>query len=168
MDCSAFIEISKGSNLKYEFDKENQCLVLDRVLHNSNIYPYNYGYIPKTLSGDGDPLDIIIICDYAIHPGTMIMCKIIGGIYTEDENGIDDKIIAVLIEKSDPKSRFFNDISDINEHELNCIKYFLQHYKDGEKNKFVMTGNFYGREHALQVLDNSIAVVNHFLSKKIE
>lgn len=155
MDCSAFIEISKGSNLKYEFDKENQCLVLDRVLHNSNIYPYNYGYIPKTLSGDGDPLDIIIICDYAIHPGTMVMCKIIGGIYTEDENGIDDKIIAVLIENADPKSRFFNNISDINEHDLNCIKYFLQHYKDGEKNKFVNIGNFYTREHALEVLQNN-------------
>jgi inorganic pyrophosphatase len=155
MDCTAFIEISKGSNLKYEFDKENQCLVLDRVLHNSNIYPYNYGYVPNTLSGDGDPLDIIIVCDYAIHPGAKVMCKIIGGVYTEDENGIDDKIIAVLVEKADPKSKYLDNISDINEHDLNCIKYFLRHYKDGEKDKFVKVGDFYNKEHALEVLRNS-------------
>ena len=90
-DVKAFIEISKGSNLKYEFDKENQCLVLDRILHNSNVFPYNYGYVPNTLSDDGDPLDIIILCDYAIHPGTMVSCKIIGGIYTEDEKKGESK-----------------------------------------------------------------------------
>lgn len=155
MDCKAFIEISKGSNLKYEFDKDNKCLVLDRILHNSNVFPYNYGYVPNTLSDDGDPLDIIILCDYMIHPGTMVYCKVIGGIFTEDENGGDDKIIAVLVEKSDPKSRFFNDIVDVNEHDLNCIKYFLRHYKDGETDKFIKIGNVYGKEKALQILNES-------------
>ena len=154
-DVNAFIEISKGSNLKYEFDKENQCLVLDRILHNSNVFPYNYGYVPNTLSDDGDPLDIIILCDYAIHPGTMVSCKVIGGIFTEDENGGDDKIIAVLVEKSDPKSRFFNDIADVNEHDLSSIKYFLRHYKDGETDKFIKIGSVYGREEALQILNKS-------------
>ena len=155
MDCKAFIEISKGSNLKYEFDKENQCLILDRILHNSNVFPYNYGYVPNTLSDDGDPLDIIILCDYAIHPGTLVKCKIIGGINTEDENGGDHKIIAVLVEKSDPKSKYFNNIDDVNEHDLNCIKYFLRHYKDGETDKFIKIGNVYNREEALQILEKS-------------
>lgn len=80
-----FIEISKGSNLKYEHDKETGKLVLDRILHNTNTFPYNYGYIPNTLSPDGDPLDIIILCDYSIHPGCYADCKIIGGIETDDE-----------------------------------------------------------------------------------
>jgi len=123
MDCNtnvkAFIEISKGSNLKYEFDKENQCLALDRILHNSNVFPYNYGYVPNTLSDDGDPLDIIILCDYAIHP------------------------------------RFFNDIADVNEHDVNCIKYFLRHYKDGD----IKIGQIYGKEEALQILSKLFIIV---------
>jgi len=90
-----------------------------------------------------------------IHPGTMVYCKVIGGIFTEDENGGDDKIIAVLVEKSDPKSRFFNDITDVNEHDLNCIKYFLRHYKDGETDKFIKIGNVYGKERAIQILNES-------------
>ena len=111
-DCVAFIEISKGSNMKYEYDKTHNCLVLDRILHNSNVFPYNYGYVPNTLSDDGDPLDIIILCDYTIIPGARVSCKIIGGIHTEDESGGDHKIIAVLTDKADPKSKFYNDIED--------------------------------------------------------
>ena len=76
---NAIIEISKGSNMKYEYDKDAECLRLDRILHNSNVFPYNYGYIPGTLSDDGDPLDIIILCDYPIQPGAMVSCKILGG-----------------------------------------------------------------------------------------
>jgi inorganic pyrophosphatase len=80
---------------------------------------------------------------------------VIGGIFTEDENGGDDKIIAVLIDKADPKSQYFNDIADLNEHELNRIKYFLRHYKDGEIDKFIKIGNIYGKEDALKILNNS-------------
>lgn len=155
MDCTAFIEISKGSNMKYEYDKDQRCLVLDRILHNSNVFPYNYGYIPNTMSDDNDPLDIIILCDYAILPGTLVYCKIIGGIHTEDENGGDHKIIAVLTEKADPKSKFFNQIEDVNQHDMQCINYFLKHYKDGETNKFIDIGETYGKERALQILEKS-------------
>ena len=104
-----FIEISKGSNLKYEHHKETNSLILDRIIHNTNTFPYNYGYIPNTLSPDGDPLDIIILCDYSIYPGCYAECKVIGGIETEDESGKDDKILAVLADSLDPKSKLINE-----------------------------------------------------------
>jgi inorganic pyrophosphatase len=155
MDCVAFIEISKGSNIKYEYDKNFNCLVLDRILHNSNVFPYNYGYVPNTLSEDGDPLDIIVLCDYPIIPGTRVLCKIIGGIHTEDESGGDHKILAVLIDKADPKSKFFNNIADMNQHDLQSIQYFLKHYKDGETDKYITIGETYGRDRAIHVLNHS-------------
>lgn len=147
-----FIEISKGSNLKYEHDKETDCLILDRILHNSNVFPYNYGYIPHTLSPDGDPLDIIILCDFSIHPGCYANVKIIGGIETIDENGKDDKILAVLDDKSDAKSKYFNDLMDINKIDMDNILYFLKHYKDNEKNKYVNVGKIYNKQTALDVI----------------
>jgi len=82
--------------MKYEYDKDAECLRLDRILHNSNVFPYNYGYIPGTLSDDGDPLDIIILCDYPIQPGAMVSCKILGGIMTRDESGGDHKMLMIL------------------------------------------------------------------------
>ena len=147
-----FIEISKGSNLKYEHDKESDTLILDRILHNTNAFPYNYGYIPNTLSPDGDPLDIIILCDYSIHPGCYADVKIIGGIETDDENGKDDKILAVLSDKLDPKSKYYNDVNDINKVDLDNIIYFLTHYKDNENNKFVNIGKIYNKQNALDVV----------------
>lgn len=137
--------------MKYEYDKDAECLRLDRILHNSNVFPYNYGYIPGTLSDDGDPLDIIILCDYPIQPGAMVSCKILGGIMTTDESGGDHKILAVLSDKCDPKSAHFT----ANPYTLECIRYFLEHYKDGEKNKFIKLGETYGREEALRIIYDS-------------
>jgi inorganic pyrophosphatase len=107
------------------------------------------------LSDDGDPLDIIILCDYTIIPGARVSCKIIGGIHTEDESGGDHKIIAVLTDKADPKSKFYNDIEDTNQHDLQSIQYFLKHYKDGEQDKFITIGETYGRAKALEILEKS-------------
>ena len=89
-----FIEISKNSKLKYEHDEENNRIVLDRVLHNTNSFPYNYGYLPNTLSPDGDPIDIIVLGDYELLPGSWVKCKVIGGIETTDEKGRDDEDLA--------------------------------------------------------------------------
>lgn len=148
-----YIEISKGSNIKYEHEKETNTLILDRILHNTNIYPFNYGYIPNTLSPDGDPLDVILLCDASLIPGCIAKCKVIGGIHTEDENGIDEKILMVLDEKLDITSKNYNNISDISETELENIKYFLNHYKDNETNKFVKVGETYNKETALQIIN---------------
>ena len=92
----ARIEISKNSNIKYEFDEKTNLLILDRVLPNSNSFPYNYGYIPNTLAPDGDPVDIILLSSHQILPGCIIKIRIIGGIETTDEHGQDDKIICVF------------------------------------------------------------------------
>ena len=148
------IEVSKNSRLKYEYDKEKQYLVLDRILHNSNCFPYNYGYILNTLSMDGDALDAILICDEILIPGCILDCRIIGGIYTDDENGRDDKIFVVPYNKIDKNSKNFNDIDDISKTILNNYIYFLNHYKDGE-DKFINVGNVYNKEKALEIYEKS-------------
>ena len=146
-----YIEISKGSNIKYEYCKEKNQIIVDRVLHNTNIFPYNYGFIPNTLSPDGDPLDVIVLCDYSFIPGCMIKCKVIGGIETNDEKGQDDKILCVPEDNIDPKSKIINNLDDINKNDLDNIIYFLNHYKDNE-NKFVNIGEIYNKEKAEEVI----------------
>ena len=89
------VEIPYNSSVKYEFDKELNIMRCDRLLKTSMLYPGNYGYIPDTLSGDGDPLDILLVCDYSIYPGTIINVKVIGVLLTTDEKGDDEKLIAV-------------------------------------------------------------------------
>lgn len=147
------IEVSKNSNIKYEYDKENKCLILDRILHNTNFFPYNYGFIPNTLSPDGDPVDIIVLCEYSLTPGIMCDVKIIGGINTEDEAGQDDKIIAVLSNKTDSTSKDIENISDIGENILKNIRYFLEHYKDNENNKFINVKEFYNKSRAINIIN---------------
>lgn len=147
------IEVSKNSNIKYEYDKENKCLILDRILHNTNFFPYNYGFIPNTLSPDGDPVDIIVLCEYSLTPGIMCDVKIIGGINTEDEAGQDDKIIAVLSNKTDSTSKDIENISDIGENTLKNIRYFLEHYKDNENNKFINVKEFYNKSRAINIIN---------------
>mgnify|MGYP001303652392 CR=1 FL=1 len=149
---NVIIEVSKKSNLKYEYDKEKKCLILDRVLHNTNVFPYNYGFIPNTLSPDGDPLDIIILSEFELMPGSICNIKVIGGIDTSDESGQDDKIICVLDDKVDQQSKYTNDICDVNQSILDNIYYFLSHYKDGEKNKYVKIGDFYNKKKALNII----------------
>ena len=147
-----FIEISKNSKLKYEHDEENNRIVLDRVLHNTNSFPYNYGYLPDTLSPDGDPIDIIVLGDYELLPGSWVKCKVIGGIETTDEKGRDDKILVVLDDKLDRRSKYINSLNDINKVELDNIVYFLSHYKDNEKDKHVVIGDIYDRQKALEII----------------
>lgn len=147
------IEVSKNSNIKYEYDKVNKCLILDRILHNTNFFPYNYGFIPNTLSPDGDPVDIIVLCEYSLTPGIMCDVKIIGGINTEDEAGQDDKIIAVLSNKTDSTSKDIENISDIGENTLKNIRYFLEHYKDNENNKFINVKEFYNKSRAIDIIN---------------
>jgi len=147
------IEVSKNSNIKYEYDKENKCLMLDRILHNTNFFPYNYGFIPNTLSPDGDPVDIIVLCEYSLTPGIRCDVKIIGGINTEDEAGQDDKIIAVLSNKTDSTSKDIENISDIGENILKNIRYFLEHYKDNENNKFINVKEFYNKSRAIDIIN---------------
>jgi inorganic pyrophosphatase len=144
------IEVSLGSNLKYEYCKESNQLYLDRILHNTNVFPYNYGFIPNTLSPDGDPLDAIIICNYSLLPGSIIDCKVLGGIETTDENGLDDKIILIPSDSIDPRSKYYNSLENLNKNTLEEISYFLAHYKDKEDGKYIIVKDYYNKDEAIK------------------
>jgi inorganic pyrophosphatase len=150
-----FIEISKGSNIKYEFDKEKKYLVCDRILYTPFRYIFNYGFIPNTLSLDSDPIDAVVLVDESLVPGCYIKCKIIGCLETSDAEGIDPKLILCPIDKIDPKSKNINQITDLPTMLLEQIKYFFSHYKDLE-NKQVQIGNFVSREQSIQIYLDSV------------
>ena len=147
------IEIPKNTNVKYEYDHVNHKLQCDRILHVPFMYPFNYGYILNTLSGDGDPLDAVVLCEPSLYPTCFIKCKIIGALLTEDENGCDDKILLVPETFVDPESKHINDISDVDSHLLSKIKYFFEHYKDLEKGKFVVIKNFVNAIDAVKIYE---------------
>ena len=145
------IEIPKNTNVKYEFDEEVKMIRCDRIVNTPMFYPANYGYIPNTRSGDGDPLDVLVLCDFSLHPNTIINCKIIGVLKTKDEKGLDEKIIAVPNDKIDRNSKNYNDIDDLKEHTKANIKYFFEHYKDLEKDKWVTVDSFESKETAIEI-----------------
>jgi inorganic pyrophosphatase len=152
---NVFIEISRNSHIKYEYDKEKKALICDRILHTPFKYLFNYGFIPNTLSEDGDPIDAVVIMDDELIPGCYIECKFLGYLETEDDSGIDPKLIMCPSKKVDPKYSELNDINDIPEITLEKIRYFFTHYKDLE-NKKVRVGNFRNKIDAIKIFENSI------------
>jgi inorganic pyrophosphatase len=127
-EVNAFIEVPKGSILKYELDKESGHIKLDRVLYSAVHYPGDYGFIPQTLSEDGDPLDIIIISNFPVHPGVLVRAKPIGVMLMIDNNEKDEKIIAV--HSTDPRMDKRKDIKDFSEHVILEIRHFFETYKE--------------------------------------
>ncbi len=123
----SFIEVPKHSMLKYELDKESGFIKLDRVLYSAVHYPGDYGFIPQTLSEDGDPLDILIISNFPVHPGTIVKARPIGVLEMIDDDEKDEKIIAV--HSTDPRSDKRKDVSDYSEHVILEIKHFFETYK---------------------------------------
>ena len=124
----------------------------DRILHTSFKYPFNYGYIPNTLADDGDPLDAVVICDYSLVPNCYITCKVLGVLITEDEKGMDEKIILVPIKKVDPKSKNITDIEDIPKSTINQIIHFFKHYKDLEEDKWINIGELKSKDKAISII----------------
>lgn len=121
------IEISKGSKNKYELDKKTGLLFADRVLYSSVHYPANYGFIPQSFCDDGDPLDILVLCQEEIQPLCIVQCKAIGMMSMRDEKGQDDKIIAV--HANDPAYNIYEDISALPPHVVRELKRFFEDYK---------------------------------------
>lgn len=150
-----FIEISKNGHIKYEFDKEKNQLVCDRILHTPFRYDFNYGFIPDTLSEDNDPIDALVFMEDELVPGCLIKCKLLGYLETMDDDGNDPKLILCPCKKVDPTYKNINDIYDISSHILNKINYFFTHYKDLE-NKKVFVGEFKNKEEAIHILEKSI------------
>lgn len=149
----AVIEISKGSKMKYELDKETGMLVLDRVLYTSTHYPANYGFIPRTLAGDDDPLDVLVLCQENINPLTLVKAYPIGVIKMIDSNEIDEKIIAIA--SDDPSMNVYRNISDLPKHTFDEIRHFFEVYKALE-GKQTVVNEIQGREEALEIIQATI------------
>jgi inorganic pyrophosphatase len=167
VNVDVFIEIAKNSHIKYEYDKERKALVCDRILHTPLNYQFNYGFIPNTLSEDGDPIDAVVVMEDEIVPGCYINCKIIGVLETKDDAGVDPKLILLPSDKIDPVWAAYDNINELSKSTKDKIKYFFQHYKDLE-NKKVEIGEFKDREAAIKLYKESIERYNNFTLLKVE
>ncbi len=137
-DFNVIIEIPMNDvPVKYEFDKESGAIMVDRFMQVSMSYPCNYGFIPHTLSDDGDPADVLVMTQYPVIPGSVIKARPVGVLIMEDESGMDEKILAVPISKLDVTFDSINDIEDVPEMLKARIKHFFEHYKHLEKGKWV-------------------------------
>jgi inorganic pyrophosphatase len=158
IEVDVIIEIAKGSHIKYEYDKKKNMIVCDRILHTPMKYPFNYGFIPNTLSEDGDPVDVVVLMEDELIPGCSIKCKILGYLETKDHAGNDPKLLVCPIGKIEPLWKNSNSLlyscNNINGHTLDKITYFFKHYKDLE-NKKVEIGGFYDSDLAIQIYKDS-------------
>ena len=137
-EINVVIEIPMNDNpVKYEIDKESGAIFVDRFIQVAMFYPCNYGFIPHTLSGDGDPVDVLVLSNYPVIPGAVMKCRPVGVLMMKDESGVDEKIIAVPIDKVDISFSNVKDINDVNNDVKLRIKHFFEHYKDLEKGKWV-------------------------------
>lgn len=143
-DFSAVIEIPKGSNCKYELDKETGLLRLDRVLYTSTHYPANYGFIPHTYADDGDPLDVLVLCDVSIQPLTLVRVYPIGVMRMIDGGALDDKIIAIPF--SDPTYNHITSVDELPHHVFDEIMHFFTVYKQLEHKQTAVKELFSGRK----------------------
>ena len=152
-DIKAFvptvIEIPRGSHTKYEVDKPTGLLRLDRVLYSAVFYPANYGFIPRTHAGDGDPLDILVLMQEPVEPLTIVRAKPLGGLNMSDDKGDDDKIIAVCVD--DPAMSHYQAIGELPKHVLTQLHQFFEDYKQLEGKKSEVA-EFYDRTTALAVI----------------
>jgi inorganic pyrophosphatase len=155
-EVNVFIEIPKDSNIKYELDKESGIIFVDRFLHTAMNFPFNYGFVANTLADDGDPLDVIVLGDQSVAPGTIIPSKVIGFLEMEDEAGNDTKVVAVPSKKIDPLFGNYNDITDVPEATKNKIKHFFENYKTLEAGKWVKIKNWKGKKEALEEVRKTI------------
>ncbi len=155
-EVNVFVEIPKDSNIKYELDKESGVMMADRFLYTAMSYPFNYGFVPNTLADDGDPLDIIVLSEYPVVPGTVISSVVIGMLDMEDEAGMDEKILAVPTEKIDPLFGRFKDINDVPDAIKNKLIHFFENYKTLEPNKWVKLKEWKNKAVALEVVKKSL------------
>src|ERR1700734_2697693 len=137
-EVNVVIEVPIGGEpIKYEMDKNAGALVVDRFLYTAMRYPGNYGFIPHTLSDDGDPCDVVVANTRAIVPGAVISCRVVGVLLMQDESGGDEKIIAVPSDRLTKRYAHVQDYTDLPDITIQQIEHFFTHYKDLEPNKWV-------------------------------
>lgn len=153
-DFLAVIEIPKGGKNKYELDKKSGMLILDRILYTSTHYPANYGFIPKTLADDGDPLDVLVLCNEPINPLVLVPCYPIGVINMIDNGKNDEKIIAIPFE--DPTYNSYRSIEALPQHIFSEMQHFFSVYKQLE-GKNTAVNEVMGQKNAVEIIEKSIA-----------
>lgn len=156
-DINVIVEVSIGGEpIKYEMDKEAGTMFVDRFLHTSMRYPGNYGFVPHTLSTDGDPIDVLVCNTRTLVPGAVINCRPIGVLVMEDEAGGDEKVLAVPVSKVTlryDRVRSYTDLPDIT---LQQIEHFFTHYKDLEPNKWVKVVHWGDADDARRLIREAI------------
>lgn len=157
-EVNVFIENSGNAlPVKYELDKDSGTLFVDRFIATPMHYPCNYGFVPNTLSEDGDPVDVLVISEFPVIPGAVIPAKLIGVLIMEDEKGMDEKLLAVPTIKMNSEYSHYSELKDIPEVLLNKIKHFFEHYKDLEKGKWVKITGFKDSAEAKKVMLDAVS-----------
>ena len=163
-EFNVIIEISANSDpVKYEVDKDTGMLVVDRFMPTAMHYPCDYGYIPQTLSDDGDPVDVLVIAPFPIRAGAALRCRALGVLNMSDEAGQDAKLLAVPVDKLSVQCKDLHEIDDVPEHILKMIEHFFENYKKLESGKWVKIDGWAGREAAESEI---VASVQRFEASK--
>lgn len=155
-EVNAFIEIPKGTNVKYELDEASGLVKVDRILHTAMVYPYNYGFIAGTEGEDGDAMDIMIISSAPFSTGSFATVRPIGLLNMKDEEGIDTKIMAVPMAKVDPEFKDIDSIEKLPESIKNKIAHFFTYYKSIEPGKWAEVSGWQGKEKAYEQIKDAI------------
>jgi inorganic pyrophosphatase len=156
-DVNVIIEVPVGGQpIKYEMDKEAGTLVVDRFLYTPMSYPGNYGFVPHTLSDDGDPIDVLVCNTRPLMPGCVINVRPIGVLVMEDNSGEDEKVLAVPSHELTKRYDSLHTYSDLPEITLRQIEHFFEHYKDLEPGKWVKIGDWHGADDAKQLITEAI------------
>jgi inorganic pyrophosphatase len=160
-DINVVIEIPANSDpIKYEIDKDSHAVFVDRFMATPMFYPANYGYIPQTLSDDGDPLDVLVVTPYPVIPGSVIRCRTVGILKMSDEAGEDAKLIAVPHKKLTPVYEKVQEYSDLPELLIQQIEHFFENYKDLEPGKWVKVDGWAGAAEAKKEIEKSVEAYN--------
>ena len=159
---NVIVEINKGSKNKYEVDKKTGLIALDRAMHTSQDFPFDYGFVPQTLWHDNDPLDVILLTTFPLLPGVLVRARPVAIMNMIDGGEGDDKVIAVPTD--DPRWDKVKDLGDINEHTLKEIEHFYSTYKKLQ-NKMVEVKGFKGRSEAESAFEESKEIYKHKFGK---
>ena len=157
-DINVIVEVPQGGEpVKYELDKASGAIFVDRFLHTAMFYPGNYGFVPHTLSQDGDPIDVLIVGPVTVVPGAVVRCRPVGALLMEDEAGPDEKIIAVPIDALHPFYTNVQSHDDLPVILREQIAHFFSHYKDLEHGKWVKMARWAGATEASDLIMSAIA-----------
>ena len=157
-DVNVIIEIPMNADpVKYEVDKETGAVFVDRFMSTAMHYPCNYGYVPRTLSGDGDPVDVLVLSPYPLITGVVVRVRPVGMLRMKDEAGDDTKVLAVPIDKLTSQYRGIRSPRDLPEARLAAITHFFEHYKDLEKGKWVKVRGWLGAAAAKKEILDGVA-----------